>query len=297
MEKCVASVLRQTYDDLEIILVDDGSPDGCGALCDVFSLRDCRIRVIHQPNGGLSAARNAGIDAARGVYIGFVDSDDYIAPDMFEKLLAAIRNTGADVSVCGYRYVDEAGTPVRELPPLAREVLTAEEAMRRMERPVYEWRLVTAVNRLCRRTIFDGLRFPAGKLYEDEFLAPRLYARCRAVALIPDEPYFYVQRPDSIMNAPLTVRRLDAVEAYMERYALYRNWGMGALAEAALRRAYEILWQIVTTLDMRRYGNETAPWVRRVAAAQAKSLDPSALLLALRYGWAKCRPSGRKGRP
>lgn len=283
LEKCVDSVLRQTYEDLEVILVDDGSPDGCPALCDALAARDSRVRVIHQKNGGLAAARNAGIDAARGAFMGFVDSDDYIAPDMFEKLRAALGDTGADMSVCGYKYVDESGAPVRELPPLAREVLPPEEVLRRMERPLCEWRFVTAVNRLCRRELFDGLRLPAGKLYEDEFLAPRLIARCASIATIPDEPYFYVQRGDSIMGSPMSVRRLDAVEAYLERYDFYRERNMTGLAASALYRAYEILWQVIDGLDMEEHGSAVRPWVRRVAAAQLRRLDPRAAWLMLHY--------------
>lgn len=294
LERCVDSVLAQTYTDLEIILVDDGSPDGCPALCDAYGAWDSRVRVLHQPNGGLSAARNAGLDAAGGVYIGFVDSDDYIAPDMYEKLYGALTESGADMSLCGYRYVDEAGGTTRTLPPLPRAVMRPEEIFRQMEPPAGEWRYVTAVNRLYRRELFEGLRFRPGKLYEDEFLTPHLLARCARVAVLPDEPYFYVQHTGSIMNAPVTIRRLDAVEAYMERYDFYRARGLNDLAAAALDRAYGFLWQVLTRVDARKYREALRPWVKRVRAALLRHGKPGAVLLPLRFALESHRPSGEK---
>ena len=125
LQKCIDSILAQTFTDFELILVEDGSPDGCPALCDAAAAKDARIRVLHQKNGGLSAARNAGLDVARGEWIGFVDSDDYIAPEMYETLYKAVQSTGADLALCDYAAVDEAGIPC--LPPytgLAQRIFT-----------------------------------------------------------------------------------------------------------------------------------------------------------------------------
>ena len=132
LDRCVESILAQTVTDLEIILVDDGSPDSCPAMCDAWAAREPRIRVIHKPNGGLSSARNAGVDAARGAYIGFVDSDDYILPDMYRRLLAAIREHDAELAICGYAYVDQESGAVDAVEtgksPLKDEVLSREQA-------------------------------------------------------------------------------------------------------------------------------------------------------------------------
>ena len=128
LQKCIDSILAQTFTDFELILVEDGSLDGCPALCDAAAAKDARIRVLHQKNGGLSAARNAGLDVARGEWIGFVDSDDYIAPEMYETLYKAVQSTGADLALCDYAAVDEAGIPC--LPPytgLAQRILTGRE--------------------------------------------------------------------------------------------------------------------------------------------------------------------------
>ncbi len=293
LARCVDSVLAQTYADLEVILVDDGSPDNCPAICDAYAARDERVRVHHQPNAGLSAARNAGLDTAGGAYVGFVDSDDYIAPDMYEKLYAALRDTGADMSLCGYQYVDEAGKICRTLPPLPRRTMTPEEIFALMEKPAQEWRYVTAVNRLYKRELFEGLRFRPGKLYEDEFLAPWVLGRCAAVAVVPDEPYFYVQHTGSITNAPITIRRLDAVEAYWERFDFYRDRGLSALADAALERTYGILWQMLGAVDVYAYRHVLAPWVKRVSAALLRRGKPGGALLPARFVRLSSRLAGR----
>ena len=112
LEKCVDSILAQTFRDFELLLIDDGSPDNCPALCEEAAARDPRIRVIHQKNAGLSAARNTGVEAARGEWIGFVDSDDSIAPEMYETLLTYARRDGAQIAVCDYLLVTEAGEPL-----------------------------------------------------------------------------------------------------------------------------------------------------------------------------------------
>lgn len=115
LDKCVESILAQTFTDYEIILVDDGSPDNCGQMCREWERRDGRIRTIHKENGGLSDARNAGIDIAKGDYIGFVDSDDYIKPDMFEVLVANLERNNADISMCGYMDVYANGVRKKTL--------------------------------------------------------------------------------------------------------------------------------------------------------------------------------------
>ena len=115
LNSCIDSLLAQTFADFEVILVDDGSPDACPALCDAAAAKDGRIRVIHQANKGLSGARNAGLDAAKGAWIGFVDSDDYIAPEMYEVLYQAVQSTGADLALCDYAEVDETGAPCQSM--------------------------------------------------------------------------------------------------------------------------------------------------------------------------------------
>lgn len=158
--KCVESLLGQTYRETEIILVDDGSPDQCGAICDGYAARDSRIRVIHQPNGGVSSARNAGLAAASGEYIGFVDPDDWVQPDMYERMLEEMTARQADLVICGYQYHHEDGSvdETRLYPERDTEVIDRKELLKRFGDMPPTVRHVTW-NKLFRRSLLRELRF------------------------------------------------------------------------------------------------------------------------------------------
>ena len=231
LPKCIDSILAQTLTDFELILVEDGSPDNCPALCDAAAAKDARIRVIHQKNGGLSAARNAGLDAARGAWIGFVDSDDYIAPEMYEVLYQAVQSTGADLALCDYAEVDEAGAPCQSMHvSLSEGELTGQELLKRASGLMVQ----LAWNKLYRRAIFTQLRYPEGKLNEDLFLIPEVCLQIQKAVVVPKALYYYVQRGGSIMNESKTLRHYDAAEA-AQRYweCLVENAAYDALANAA----------------------------------------------------------------
>ena len=226
LPKCIDSILAQTFTDFELILVEDGSPDNCPALCDAAAAKDARIRVIHQKNGGLSAARNAGLDAARGEWIGFVDSDDYIAPEMYEVLYQAVQSTGADLALCDYAEVDETGALC---PPmhisLAEQVFTGRELLKNATDSMIQ----PAWNKLYRRAVFAQ-----GKLNEDLFLIPEVCLQIQKAVVVPKALYYYVQRGGSIMSGNKTLRHFDAAEA-AQRYwdCLVENAAYDALANAA----------------------------------------------------------------
>ena len=231
LPKCIDSILAQTFTDFELILVEDGSPDDCPALCDAAAEKDARVRVIHQKNGGLSAARNAGLDAARGAWIGFVDSDDYIAPEMYEVLYQAVQSTGADLALCDYAEVDEAGAPCQSMHvSLSEGELTGQELLKRASGLMVQ----LAWNKLYRRAIFTQLRYPEGKLNEDLFLIPEVCLQIQKAVVVPKALYYYVQRGGSIMNESKTLRHFDAAEA-AQRYwnCLVENEVYDALANAA----------------------------------------------------------------
>ena len=231
LPKCIDSILAQTFTDFELILVDDGSPDNCPALCDAAAEKDARVRVIHQKNGGLSAARNAGLDAARGAWIGFVDSDDYIAPEMYEVLYQAVQSTGADLALCDYAEVDEAGTPCPQMHvSLSEGELTGQELLKRASGLMVQ----LAWNKMYRRAIFTQMRYPEGKLNEDLFLIPEVCLQIQKAVVVPKALYYYVQRGGSIMSGNKTLRHFDAAEA-AQRYweCLVENKAYEALANAA----------------------------------------------------------------
>lgn len=212
---CIDSILNQTFTDFELILVDDGSPDRCPEICDETAKRDARVRVIHQANQGLSAARNAGIEAARGAWLSFVDSDDYIAPQFYEKLYQTAQRTDADCVMCSVQNVDESGKPIDSaLMRVADEVKTGQEVLRKIGRDDVTPYL-TAWNKLYRRKLFNTLRYPAGRQNEDVFVFAELFCQVQRAVCVAEPLYFYRKRIGSIMNSVVTLRNLDEMWAYV----------------------------------------------------------------------------------
>lgn len=212
---CIDSILNQTFTDFELILVDDGSPDRCPEICDEVARRDARVRVIHQANAGLSAARNAGIEAAHGAWLSFVDSDDYIAPHFCEKLYQTAQRTNADCVMCSVQNVDESGKLIDSaLMRVADEVKTGQEVLRKIGRDDVTPYL-TAWNKLYRRKLFNTLRYPAGRQNEDVFVFAELFCQVQRVVCVAEPLYFYRKRIGSIMNSVVTLRNLDEMWAYV----------------------------------------------------------------------------------
>ena len=229
--RCVDSVLAQTYQNLEIILVDDGSPDGCPAMCDAFAEQDERIRVIHQENAGLSGARNAGIDVALGQWLAFVDSDDYLAVDFLECLYRACKDTGSELSVCRWIYV--RGEAVSELGTGKVETCTGREMLHRIYEPDGS-RFVVAWNKLYRRELFQGIRYPVGRIHEDEATTYRIYDRVEKAAVVDSTRYGYFINADSITRS-FSPRRLDWIQAVADRMEFFEQKGYRELMEPGLK--------------------------------------------------------------
>ncbi len=221
---CLESVMRQTYTNLEIILVDDGSTDDSAEICDRIALQDARIQVIHKPNGGLSSARNAGIDAAHGDILSFIDADDHIDPFMIEKMLFALTENDADLCICNLNYVEDGTGHVlqqwNDLSPLENECFDRDAAMDKLVKQGY-WFYVTAVNKLYKKELFHHLRFSNGKYHEDEFIIHRIFQRCERIVSVDSPFYHYVQRQGSIMNSRYSLKNLDGIEARIDRIAFF----------------------------------------------------------------------------
>lgn len=209
LRRCVDSVLAQTYTDLEIILVDDGSPDNCGAICDEYAAKDPRIKVIHKQNGGLSDARNAGLDIMTGRYVGFVDSDDWIEPQMYERLMELMTQYDADMAFGGVADdVVENGT-VRTVKtsdygttPLAEDKLSA------MKRYFHgSW---SAWDKLYKALLFHEIRYPVGEINEDEAIVLQLLEQCQRICYTNEVFYHYIRRWDgsSITTTPFSPKDL-----------------------------------------------------------------------------------------
>jgi len=234
LHRCVDSLLAQSYCDLEILLVDDGSPDTCGAICDGYAKEDNRVRVIHKANGGLSDARNAGIDAAHGMYLCCVDSDDFAAPGFVDYLHTLIIQNDCDMAICNYAdYYDETGRQIPFRPVGSDFVLTPEEALTAI---LYEKEFNTSAwGKLYKISLFDGIRYPVGKLYEDLFTLYRQIDRCRAIAYGSEIQYYYLIRADSILHRSFHPGKMDMIEA-AQQILEYVDEYHPALHAAACRR-------------------------------------------------------------
>ncbi|MCM1282931.1 MAG: glycosyltransferase [Muribaculaceae bacterium] len=212
LPRCIDSILGQTYKELEIYLVDDGSTDRGGEICDEYQKRDSRIRVIHKENAGLSEARNAALDVISGQYVTFVDSDDFISGFYVENLYRALKTTDADMAVsrfvnyyAGDRLPVFAGIDDAEI-----EVLSSIQCM---ERLFYQENMDTSAwGKLYRAQDFKNIRYPRGKWYEDILVTYRMIKACGKVAFVSSVDYLYVQRADSIQNVSFQPKKLDAVE-------------------------------------------------------------------------------------
>ena len=211
LERCVESILKQTYTNLEILLVNDGSTDKSGELCDKLALRDHRIRVIHKENGGLSDARNRGIDEASSNLIGFIDSDDYIDEDMYETLYRQMVASKADLSMCGHYDVYHQ-IPEKQVAEIKTWELMPEEAIKMvMEAKILS---VTAVNKLYKKALFEQLRFRIGKIAEDAFIMVDLIHQCSKIVATNEKKYYYVHRENSITTQKFSLKFLNVIEAY-----------------------------------------------------------------------------------
>ena len=221
LRRCVDSVLAQTYSRIQVILVDDGSPDDCPAICDAYAAKDDRVQVIHQENAGLSGARNAGIEAAEGQYLAFVDSDDYLAPEFLECLYRACVDTGCDLSVC--RWEDVKGEPVPERGSGSVSLYSGREMLANLYRPDGAY-FVVAWNKLYRRELFEQIRYPLGRIHEDEATTYRIYDLVKQAAFVDSSLYGYFVTPSSITRG-FNPKRMDWVRANAERLDFFEEKG------------------------------------------------------------------------
>ncbi len=213
LEQCVDSILNQTYKNLEVILVDDGSPDRCGMICDSYAAKDSRIVVVHKENGGLSDARNTGIDIAKGKYLTFVDSDDYLALDCIECLYQNLQIYDADISVISMDHPSEHDFKEDDRIAIS-ECMGAEQAIVEM---LHAGKFpVSACGKLYPSESFCAIRFPQGKWYEDLFTIYKIVMKARKVAWTNQVGYFYVTRPGSIMHSGFSMKCLHMLEALDE---------------------------------------------------------------------------------
>lgn len=238
LHRCLDSVIAQTYQNLEIICVDDGSIDESGRICDQYAVRDARIKVIHQENQGLSAARNRGLDAAEGEYIAFVDSDDYILEDMYKKMLDKLLNYNVDLCVCQWQYEFSDGRQVvkkKNIDPTIYGRKASLEFARFLYRGNYENGVVVAAwNKLYRRVLLDKIRFE-GRIHEDDAFNGRIMAKNISVYVMEEQFYVYAQNGDSLTNKPFSANKFFFLDVLAERRELFKS-------DAFIRQETELLY-------------------------------------------------------
>ena len=228
IHRCIDSILAQTFTNFELILVDDGSPDNCGAICDEYAAKDARIHVIHQENGGLSAARNAGIDWAfansDSQWLTFIDSDDWVHPQYVEALYSAVQKCAVAVSICG--YIETTGE----------EVFAKEAELQAELHPVEQFYVERNVNatvawgKLYAKDCFKSIRYPVGKIHEDEFVTYRILFEFDKIAFLPAPLYAYYQNPEGITGGGWRPEKMQVIEAVEQQ--------MEYLKEVRLEKAY-----------------------------------------------------------
>lgn len=242
LKRCVDSILSQTFTDFELILVDDGSPDGCPQICDQYAQQDDRVYVIHQQNGGLSAARNAGIDWAfansNSQWLTFVDSDDWIHPQTLEVLLKAARDNHVDVSICGFQKTN------------GEEVEVPSDWHIQLWRPEdlfveHNENAIIACGKIFKKECFVNLRYPVGKLHEDAFIIYKILFQYAKVVYIDAPLYAYFQSPNSIMRASWTPARLAEIEARSEQITYFETHHFD---HAKVQATKELLWVLIEQL-------------------------------------------------
>ena len=221
LPQCVESLMRQTDQDIEIILVDDGSPDKSPEICDAYARKDHRIHVIHQPNAGVSAARNAGLKTAKGEYIGFVDPDDWVSPDMFGAMRKAAETYQAELVICGYAYCHEDGTidEKRLYEQKPTETLTQKDVMRRMSDMPPTLRHVVW-NKLFRKSLLQGVEFPESlRSSEDVWFLAECLPKIKTAVFVHEPFCFNRVRDGSATHGGLSVRSLaDSFQAHAFMY-------------------------------------------------------------------------------
>lgn len=219
ISECVDSILAQTHQNLEVILVDDGSPDSCGAICDKYAAGDSRVKVIHQINAGAANAKNAGLDAIHGDYIAFVDSDDWVDPDWVEKMLRAAADQDADVVECNFRLEYVGSASFGNDPETF--VLTRFETQDYLRHYLKQWSCALFWNKLFQARLLKNVRFHTERrCVDDEFFTYKAVTGANRVLQIPDALYHYRQRCSSVMQTETTLfqRTVDSIDILAERY-------------------------------------------------------------------------------
>ncbi len=251
LSRCVDSILNQTYQDFELILVNDGSPDNCGKICDEYAEKDNRIYVIHKENGGLSDARNAGLDwmfaNSKSEWLTFVDSDDWIHPQYLEVMLDAVINNGALMSICNYVQANELSS--------FNMISDYDVILKESEEAYVDDEIATmpAFTKLYSRVLWKDLRFPKGKLHEDAYITHIPIFSAKKIATVHEKLYFYYYNETGIMNSSWSPKRMDELDAWKKRLKYLKQNNYKNAYKKDLQSFLWIFIQRLSEIDKKKY--------------------------------------------
>lgn len=269
LDKCVQSIVQQTYKNLEILLVDDGSPDNSGAICDAWTAKDSRIRVIHKENGGAGHARNAAFDIAQGELIGLVDSDDYIEPHMYEHLYSLMEED-VDIAECAIGLTESDDLKMDDGSVYEARVYPVEEAMLLHLRD--ELFCQTPPNKLYRRETIGDIRFPVGNLIDDEFWTYRVLGNAKKLVRSSCCMYAYRQQPGSAMHKSFSLRRLQGIRAQKQRLEYLRERMPSLVYEGRVNLFLQCLYAM--QMSLLHLSGEELDTARREIRSTVSELTP-----------------------
>ncbi|MCQ2514338.1 MAG: glycosyltransferase [Ruminococcus sp.] len=251
LDKCIQSIAQQTYKNIEIILVDDESPDKCPEICDKWAAKDNRVIVIHKPNGGVSSSRNTGLARTNGEYIAMVDSDDYISENMIERLYIALKNNDADLSLCDFDKGKEENY-IFDNTTAENEIIDAKTALERSYIDSHKaLQYIAPWGKLYKKSLFDNLEYPNGKIFEDIYITHQILCRCNKIVVIDSIMTYYFQHSDSIMNKKFHIGKLDYLDASKSRIEFFKNNNFTELSEIAYDEyLHSLIWEYSRTRDI-----------------------------------------------
>jgi len=276
LRKCVDSIIAQTYANLEIILVDDGSPDNCGKICDEYAERDERVKVVHKENGGLSDARNAGLDIMQGEYVAFVDSDDFVSVNYVEHLYDLMVKYNAGISACNYLPIREDGMVIKSKDSLVEDKLYAKEHFNEMFSDMLYEENNTIYDSVCfklyKKALFTDIRFPKGKLFEDVRTVPQLLQKVEKVVFGKEKHYFYQIRQNSIITQKFSEKNYDFANA-IEEMCQFISGNYADLEKPCARRCVSAQIRILRQLiETGNYDRKEANLLRKKILQNGKGL-------------------------
>lgn len=249
VKKCIDSILKQTYSDYELILVNDGSLDSSGEICSYYANSDCRIKVIHKKNGGLSDARNTGIQQAKGDWITFIDSDDYVSEDYLETLYNLIVYNNADISIASFTVVSKFKNA--DFSDGSKSIMNSEETIRRML--LGEGFDMGAWGKMYRTSFFKNNLYPVGKLFEDSKTTYQIISQANKIAFYSKSIYYYMNRKESIVNSKFSENKLDLIEMNL----LSREFILKKYPRLTNETNRRVLWAYFSTLNQVIQSNDS----------------------------------------